>query len=344
MSISDPTEPPLVSVIIPAYNAEATLAETLASVCAQTYRNLEIIVVDDGSRDMTHALAERAAQGDPRIRALRQDNAGVAAARNHGIREARGDFVAFVDADDIWLPEKTRMQMDALLAGGDRAGLAYCWSARIDADSLVFADWDRPQVAGAVLDELFRGNFVGNGSSALVRKHLAEAVGGFEPRLHNQGAQGCEDILFYLRVASLAEFVVIEQHLVGYRQLEGAMSDNPQRMWRSWLLMTEEMEGLHPNHLHPIRSGLANYGFYLFERLLRQRRFGEARELLGSMLAERPWLWSRLVACAAGALVWRAKFRINHALRYRIKLLPPHKGGLSQRLFGRRFRSRRAPS
>src|ERR1700692_2555557 len=98
---NDPSDlNPLVSILIPAYNAASTLAETLASVCAQTYQNLDIIVVDDGSVDATFALASRLAQDDRRIRVLREDNSGVAAARNLALRHAVGPLVAPVDADD----------------------------------------------------------------------------------------------------------------------------------------------------------------------------------------------------------------------------------------------------
>src|SRR5690606_27199889 len=94
---------PLISVIIPAYNAEATIVEAVESVLAQTYRPLEVLIIDDGSSDATAALIENKYES---VRVIRQSNAGPSAARNHGIREAKGAWVAFLDADDRWLPEK----------------------------------------------------------------------------------------------------------------------------------------------------------------------------------------------------------------------------------------------
>ena len=108
----------LVSVVIPAYNAGATIAETLASALGQTYRDLEIIAVDDGSTDDTAAVVAGAAANDPRIRLLRQANSGVAAARNYGIAEARANLIAILDADDLWHPTKVAKQVAAIRQGG----------------------------------------------------------------------------------------------------------------------------------------------------------------------------------------------------------------------------------
>ena len=105
---SDAQRDPLVSCIVPVFNGERYLREALDSVLQQTYRHLELIVVDDGSTDGSATIA--ASYGD-RLRALRQTNAGPAAARNHGLRDMRGDFAAFLDADDLWHPEKLARQM-----------------------------------------------------------------------------------------------------------------------------------------------------------------------------------------------------------------------------------------
>ncbi|MGB3294833.1 MAG: glycosyltransferase family 2 protein, partial [Phormidesmis sp.] len=96
---------PLVSVIVPTYNAEAFIAKTLASVLAQTYRHLEVLVVDDGSSDRTPSIVKAMAEQYPRITLLQQPNGGVAIARNAGIKKAQGEFIAPIDADDLWHPE-----------------------------------------------------------------------------------------------------------------------------------------------------------------------------------------------------------------------------------------------
>src|ERR1700749_83796 len=102
----------LVSVIMPAYNSGRYLAESVRSVQAQTFGGWELVVVDDGSTDDTGEVARRLAEADARVRYVRRPNGGQAAARNTGLAEARGRLVAFLDADDLWLPEKLEAQME----------------------------------------------------------------------------------------------------------------------------------------------------------------------------------------------------------------------------------------
>ncbi|MDF2765542.1 MAG: glycosyltransferase family 2 protein, partial [Rhodospirillales bacterium] len=127
---------PLVSVVIPAFNAERFLARTLDSVSRQTYSALEIIVVDDGSLDGTAGIVRQQAALDPRVRLIRQENAGVAAARNRGIAESDGCFVAPLDADDLWHPQKIELQLRRF-EERPSAGLVYCWSIGIDEEDRV---------------------------------------------------------------------------------------------------------------------------------------------------------------------------------------------------------------
>ena len=108
-------ENPLVSVIIPVYNGARYLGAALESVFAQTYREFEVIVVDDGSADESGVIA----QGFPDVRYLQQTNQGVAAARNHGLEAARGEFFAFLDQDDLWTPDKLKLQVEYLLRHPD---------------------------------------------------------------------------------------------------------------------------------------------------------------------------------------------------------------------------------
>src|SRR5688572_14797440 len=124
---------PSVSVIIPAYNAEGTLADTLRSVSRQTYELLDIIVVDDGSTDQTARIAAKFAAGDSRIRVFTKENGGVASARNYGIGHARGEYVAPIDADDVWHPTKIEKQVDVAVRADDRLGFVYSFFRRIDA-------------------------------------------------------------------------------------------------------------------------------------------------------------------------------------------------------------------
>jgi glycosyltransferase involved in cell wall biosynthesis len=231
----------LVSVIIPVFNAVRTIEATLASALRQTYPSLEVIVVDDGSSDGTAAIVEAKALTDPRIRLIRQRNAGVAAARNYGLAMAAGDLIAPLDADDLWHRDKIARQVRRFDQAGGHTGVVYCWSTDIGMDDRIVAHrLDLDRFEGNVLPALILGNFLGNASVPLIRRSELEAVGGWDPALRAQGAQGCEDWSVYLRLAQRCEFSLEPAFLVGYRQVPGAMSRNIEQMHRSFRLVMEE--------------------------------------------------------------------------------------------------------
>ncbi|ODP36480.1 glycosyltransferase family 2 protein [Sphingomonas turrisvirgatae] len=289
----------LVSVIIPAYNAARWIKATLRSVAAQTHRALEVIVIDDGSTDDTVAIAERFATGDPRFRVMRQANAGVAAARNHGASLAQSDWLAFVDADDLWTPDKTERQIAALAAAGPDAGLCYSWYVMIDsADTVIYREPGRA-IEGTVLDTLFVENFIGNGSAALVRRDAFERVGGFEPALRNAGAQGCEDILFYCRVAEHYRFAVAPGHHIGYRQLPDNMSSDLTRMLRSWFMVVDEMAARHADKRALLDIGVARYARWVVRRAIHRRRPGMLLKVLATLAKRHPLLAARMALIEA---------------------------------------------
>lgn len=225
---------PLVSVIIPAFNAAATLEQTLRSVAEQTYRNLEILIVDDGSTDGTARIAEHFCARESRARLLRKENGGVASARNHALALARGVYVAPVDADDLWHPAKIARQVASALTAAEPLGFVYCWFRDIDPAGRVWRDGPPLTVLGRGLQRLACFNFVGNGSGPLFSRRALLAVGGYDERLREQGAQGCEDLLVQLAVARLHSIALVPEYLVGYRLTPNSMSADPDRMHRSW--------------------------------------------------------------------------------------------------------------
>ena len=188
--LSSPT--PTVTVILPAYNAGSTIHETLVSVRAQTYADLEILVVDDGSQDGTKEIIERHAANDPRVRLLVQANSGVASARNRALAHASGAFVAPIDSDDLWQPDKIARQLALLGERGASVELVYTWFAVIDGESRV-RRVITPSEEGRVLPALCVGNFVGQASSPLMRTQSVIRAGGYDVSLRECAAQGCED-------------------------------------------------------------------------------------------------------------------------------------------------------
>src|SRR5690349_4931277 len=213
---------PLVSVVLPAYNSQRTLAETLRSIARQSYRNLEIIIVDDGSSDGTAAVAAAFCAEDERARLLSQPNSGVAAARNRGLAAATGEWVAMIDADDLWHPTKIEKQVTAALAAPEPPGFVYCWFRTIDEEGRVTGSGEAHAVRGPALRRLLYVNFVGNGSAPLYARSAMVAAGGFEESLQADGAHGCDDALMQLRVARSSPVAVVPEFLVGYRHTPGS--------------------------------------------------------------------------------------------------------------------------
>lgn len=214
------SQPPSLSVIIPCYNAERYIAATLDSVLTQEYADLEIIVVDDGSKDGSVALVRKRF---PAVRVVEQANQGVAAARNHGIALARGDWIAFVDADDIWLPGKLRAQFDALAATpgcrmnytawkvwhSDEPVPSAAYLNQLDATAGDPARW--AGASGWIYPQLLLDCVVWT-STVLVERALLAETGGFDPTLRVG-----EDYDLWLRASRLTPIVRVARPYALYR-------------------------------------------------------------------------------------------------------------------------------
>lgn len=212
---------PVVSVVVPAFRQASLVSACLDSIAAQTFRGgVEVLVVDDGCPEGTGDVARAHALG-PRV--LRQDNRGVAAARNAGIRAARGRYLAFLDADDRWLPEKLELQI-ARLARCEVPALCFCRYQRVDPSGTPLERHAHPgRVDAPGARTLFRGNYVGCLTAVVDRRCLVE-LGGFP-----ESAPTGQDYALWLRIALrhpllfepsvLAHYVVHAQNRVGSRAL-----------------------------------------------------------------------------------------------------------------------------
>lgn len=241
-----------VSVIIPAYNSMAYLPETIENVLQQTYEDFEVIVVNDGSTDETEQWVS--SLNHPKIKLVSQANQGLAGARNTGITNATGEFLAFLDADDLWEATKLEKQVRALEENPE-AGLVYTWVNYVNEQNIptgqIFQHHDR----GDVWRKLTEHNIVESGSVAMVRRQCLEKCGVFDRNLGSY----VEDWDLWLRIARYYHFEVIKEPLVRYRQSSNSASRNWDGMLRSFEIVLEKAFADVPTELQYLKN--RSYGF-----------------------------------------------------------------------------------
>jgi glycosyltransferase involved in cell wall biosynthesis len=200
---------PAVSVVVPAYNYARFLPGALASVLGQTWRDFELLVIDDGSTDDTSRVV-RPYLADPRVHYQRIDRGGPSRARNVGISRARAPLVAFLDADDMWLAAKLARQLP-LFRQEPRPGIVYTRRGLINEAGHDLVSWEPAPQRGAVLEALLHGNFICL-SSCMIDRHVFDRVGLFDEALSQ-----AEDYDLWLRAAPHFVFDFVDEPLVRYR-------------------------------------------------------------------------------------------------------------------------------
>jgi glycosyltransferase involved in cell wall biosynthesis len=227
---------PKVSIIIPLYNQSTYIGESIQSALDQTFRDFEVIVVDDGSTDGSSEVIK--GFGD-HIRCIRQENKGLAGARNTGILAARGEFIALLDADDEWLPTYLE-RMVALANQEPEASSYYCQAQAIDVDGN-----ELPQIFGGpalhpekLYHALLRANFIIPSTILMCRSVVVEAG------LFDQGLRSCEDWDLWLRLLPTHKIVGIDDVLVRYRIHGSSLSTNPAGMQKAIRAVVEKHFGM----------------------------------------------------------------------------------------------------
>jgi glycosyltransferase involved in cell wall biosynthesis len=222
---------PIISVIVPAYNAEQTILETITSVQQQTFSDFELIVINDGSTDRTLELLSTVK--DHRLKIFSYPNGGVPVARNRGIFQATGDFIAFLDADDLWTPDKLELQLAALQQHPD-AGVVYSWAYYMDEKGESFNADNPIFFAGNVYAQLLVNDFIVSGSNCLIRKQAIESVGEFDPAL-----SCAEDWDYWLRLAAHWPFCVVPKPQIFYRISSNSASSKVEVMEKCNLIVID---------------------------------------------------------------------------------------------------------
>ncbi|MFB2882319.1 glycosyltransferase [Floridanema aerugineum] len=276
---------PTISVIIPVYNGEKTIQQTIESVINQTFTDFEIIIINDGSKDSTLDIISTIQ--DPRIKVFSYANAGLSASRNRGLSLASGEFISFLDADDCWTPDKLQAQLEALQANPE-AAVAYSWTDYIDEYGQVLRSGTRISVSGNVYEKLLVRNFLENGSNALIRRQALTEVGNFDESL-----TAAEDWDMYVRLASRYHFVVVRSPQILYRVSTSSMSTNVAKQEAASLQVIERAFNQAPESLQHLKKyALSTLYIYLTFKVLenpsgRQNALTAARYLRLAVKSDR---------------------------------------------------------
>ncbi|MBF2047185.1 MAG: glycosyltransferase [Elainella sp. C42_A2020_010] len=246
---------PLISVIIPAYNSATTIERTIRSVLDQTYTHFELLIINDGSTDRTLEVASSIQ--DERIKIFSYPNSGVHASRNRGIAQAAGDYITFIDADDLWTADKLAAQLNALQQN-PQAAVAYSWTDYIDQQDQFLRKGTYIKANGNVYAKLLVTNFLENGSNPLICKWAFAEVGLFDCVLKNAG-----DWDMWLRLAARYPFVCVAAPQILYRVSPKSLSTHLWSMETCCIEILEKNFATAPAELQPLR-GQCFSNFYLY--------------------------------------------------------------------------------
>lgn len=291
-----------ISIVIPCYNGAPWLGEALASVAAQTRDDWEAVVVDDGSTDDSAAIARQWRERDGRVRLVQQANAGLPAARNAGARASAGDFLVFLDCDDLFEPEFIETMIAAIENAPDLSG---CACEQI----VMHTDGTRPvqHLPGGgerlAIDDILPCNGWAP-HAAVVRRSLFEKIGGFDASLRS-----VEDWDFWLRALAVGDFAAVRRPLARYRRHDKQMSGNFMRMAES---VARVMDGFERRHRGIIeRYGRARHHENSARLVLvyAEKAYGTGRKWLAMKLSLMAWRRAPLSSAVAKriAIMWLPK-------------------------------------
>jgi glycosyltransferase involved in cell wall biosynthesis len=274
---------PKVSVIIPCYNAMPYLSETVDSVLRQTYTNFEIIIIDDGSSDKTVEWASQLT--DPRIKLISQENKGAAGARNTGIANSQGEYIAFLDADDLWEPTKLEKQVQCLDKNSS-VGLVHTWIAFVDAHGKPTGKIMTTDGEGNIWKQVAEYNPVRCGSTSMIRRCCFETVG-----LFDQSLRFVEDWDMWIRIASRYTFGLVKEPLVCYREHPNNKSKNYEKLLQSLCQIIEKsFQSVSPELLYIQKRAYGRAYLHAAWRAFYAHNYPRASELRQQAIAYYPQL------------------------------------------------------
>jgi glycosyltransferase involved in cell wall biosynthesis len=261
---------PLVSVIIPAYNAMKYLPQTLGTVLNQTFTDFEVLIINDGSSD--NIITWGNSITDSRIKLISQTNQGVSVARNTGITQAQGEYIAFLDADDMWRPTKLEKQVQ-YLNNYPSVGLVYNWTEFTDEQGKPTGVKVISHMEGNVWEEMLINDKISNGSSTMIRRICFDKAGLFDSNLTI-----LEDRDMWLRIATYYPFGLIKEPLTLYRRHSSNATKNRDNTLKCMRYFFEKTFQLLPIEKLYLRNRCYGWIFlYLAWCCLEEKNYQEAR-------------------------------------------------------------------
>ena len=276
---------PTVTVVIPSYNSMRYIAETMETVLNQTYRDFEVLVVNDGSTDDTPNWVERLSEKEPKVRMVSQANQGLAGARCTGVTNAKGKYVAFIDDDDLWELTKLEKQVNSLESNPE-AGVCYTWTALADSEGKPTGRVIASEAEGNVWTKMTEMNIVCCGSTPMIRRSCFDEVG-----LFDREVSPSDDWDMWWRISAKYPFTLIKEPLILYRQHPNNSSKKCEHMLKTSRILIERNFANAPLELLHYRN--RSYGciyLYLGWRAIENNDYQQADEYRRQAIAHRPQL------------------------------------------------------
>ena len=283
----------LVSVVIPIYNCEKYVKKAIDSVLAQTHINLEIIVVDDGSLDGSREIVNRIK--DNRLRVVERKNGGLAAARNTGIKESKGQLIGLLDADDWWHPKKIEFHVKHFMSNPN-LGLSFSYSELVDESGHSLSILQMGQTTNITSKNIYLKNPIGNGSAVVINKNLIADASKYKEdkdksALFNENLRQSEDVECWLRICLTTSWSLegIPFVLTYYRINQSSLSANLEKQYQSWKETSSIISKYDKEFIDKYQATAeAFYLRYLARRAQSQRNTKEAWKYLKRSLKRYP--------------------------------------------------------
>ncbi|HEY9826108.1 MAG TPA: glycosyltransferase family 2 protein [Stenomitos sp.] len=287
---------PEVTVVVPIYNVERFIQDTINSVLSQSYKDFELLLIDDNSPDSSFEICD--SFNDPRIKIIRQENRGLAGARNTGIRNAKGKYIAFLDGDDLWLENKLLIHVNHLESRAD-IGVSFSRSAFIDESGKSLGTFQMPKLSDITPSHLLCRNPIGNGSAPVIRRQVFDKIkfndninGNLIECYFDEHFRQSEDIECWIRIAITTNWKIegVPQALTLYRVNSSGLSADLERQLHSWERVIEKTYSYAPELVNRWGSLARAYQLrYLARRAVRLKDGLMATRLFRSAMAEN-WL------------------------------------------------------